>query len=248
MPDRLTTVFLDRDGVINVKAPAGEYVESWEQFAWLPGAVDAVRALRDAGLRVVVVTNQRGVALGRMSAESVEDIHERIAESVPVDRIYYCPHQDGECDCRKPGVGMFERAAREVPGVTLGRSAAIVGDSESDMQAGRALGLVLVKVGSADSEVDHVCASLAEAAEWLVGKVSDVPAEPDDHREELLRLLRGAPQRPLGSMARELGVTEAEARGLIEELLDKGRVTREGDRLVVVEPAAAPYEPGEEPV
>ncbi len=169
MPDRLTTVFLDRDGVINVKAPEGEYVESWEQFSWLPGAADAVRDLRAAGLRVVVVTNQRGVARGRMTAESVEDIHERMASAIPVDRVYYCPHEDGECDCRKPGVGMFERAAREVPGVALGRSAAIVGDSESDMQAGRALGLVLVKVGERESDVDHVCASLAEAAEWLLG-------------------------------------------------------------------------------
>jgi predicted ArsR family transcriptional regulator len=75
-----------------------------------------------------------------------------------------------------------------------------------------------------------------------------VTAEPDDHRSELLRLLRGAPQLPAGSMARELGITEAELRGLIEELEEKGRVVREGDRLILVEPAAAPYEPGEEPV
>jgi DNA-binding Lrp family transcriptional regulator len=75
-----------------------------------------------------------------------------------------------------------------------------------------------------------------------------VSAEPDDHRSELLRLLRGASQLPLGSMAREIGITEAEARGLVEDLLDKGRLVRQDDRLVVVEPAAAPYEPGEEPV
>jgi DNA-binding Lrp family transcriptional regulator len=63
-----------------------------------------------------------------------------------------------------------------------------------------------------------------------------------------MRLLRGAPQLPAGSMARELGITEAELHGLIEDLEEKGRVKREGDRLILVEPAAAPYEPGEEPV
>ena len=70
----------------------------------------------------------------------------------------------------------------------------------------------------------------------------------DDHREELLTLLRGAPSMPIGSLARELGDTEAEVQGLVDDLLARGRVVREEDRLVVVEPAAAPYEPGEEPI
>jgi DNA-binding IclR family transcriptional regulator len=63
-----------------------------------------------------------------------------------------------------------------------------------------------------------------------------------------MRLLRGAPPMPLGSMARELGITEAELHGLIEELEEQGRVQRDGERLILIEPAAAPYEPGEEPV
>ena len=167
----LTTVFLDRDGVINVKPPEGEYVESWDDFEWLPGALDAVGRLRAAGLRVVVVTNQRGVALGRMSAASVEDIHARMIDAgLEVDRVYYCPHHSGECDCRKPRPGMLERAAREVPGVSLGRSAAMVGDSESDMEAGRAVGAVLVKVGDASSAVDFACGSLDEAVDWLLAR------------------------------------------------------------------------------
>ena len=165
----LTTVFLDRDGVINVSPAEGDYVESWSEFAFAPGAVDAVARLRGAGLRVVVVTNQRGVALGRMSAADVEDIHARmLAAGLQADRVYYCPHGKGECDCRKPLPGMLERAAREVPGVSLGRSAAIVGDSESDMEAGRAVGAVLVKVGEASSPVDFECGSLAEAVDWLL--------------------------------------------------------------------------------
>jgi D-glycero-D-manno-heptose 1,7-bisphosphate phosphatase len=167
--ERLSTVFLDRDGVINVKSPEGEYVKSPDELVLLPGAVGAVRALRGAGLRVVVVTNQRGVALGHMTEGDVEAIHSHMrAAGVDVDAVYHCPHEDGECDCRKPRTGMLERAAREVPGVALGRAAAIVGDSETDMQAGRSLGLVLVKVGAAESEVDHACGSLAEAADWLL--------------------------------------------------------------------------------
>ena len=167
----LTTVFLDRDGVLNVKPPEGEYVESWDDFEWLPGAVDAVARIRGAGLRAVVVTNQRGVALGRMSAASVEDIHARMIDAgLEVDRVYYCPHDTGECDCRKPLPGMLERAAREVPGVSLGRAAAVVGDSESDMEAGRAVGAVLVKVGDAASPVDFACGSLAEAVDWLLAR------------------------------------------------------------------------------
>jgi len=166
----LTTVFLDRDGVINVKAPEGEYIESWHAFKLLPGVVDAVGRLRAAGLRVVVVTNQRGVALGRMTAADVEGIHRRMIDAgVVVDAVYYCPHDEGDCDCRKPRTGMLERAAREVPGVELGRSAAIVGDSESDMEAGRALGLVLVRVGNAELPVDHESRSLVDAVDWLVG-------------------------------------------------------------------------------
>jgi D-glycero-D-manno-heptose 1,7-bisphosphate phosphatase len=169
MPERLSTVFLDRDGVINVKLPEGEYVKSPAEFELLPGAVGAVRGLRAAGLEVVVVTNQRGVALGHMTAADVDAIHSHMkAAGIDVDAVYYCPHDNGECDCRKPGTGMLERAAREVPGVALGRAAAIVGDSETDMQAGRSLGLVLVKVGEAQSAVDHACGSLAEAADWLL--------------------------------------------------------------------------------
>jgi predicted transcriptional regulator len=78
--------------------------------------------------------------------------------------------------------------------------------------------------------------------------MADVSDGRDDHREELLTLLRGAPAMPIGSLARELGDTEAEVKGLIDDLLSKGRLVREEGRLIVVEQAAAPYEPGEEPI
>jgi histidinol-phosphate phosphatase family protein len=168
---RLSTVFLDRDGVINVKAPEGDYVKSWDEFELLPGAVEGIRLMRDAGLRLVVVTNQRGVARGRMTASDVEDIHLRMrAIGVDVDAVYYCPDESAESPCRKPNPGMLEQAARELEGVSLDRSSAIVGDSESDIEAGRRCGLVLVKVGAEKSPVDHVCGSLLEAAQWLTSR------------------------------------------------------------------------------
>ena len=106
-PRRPSAVFLDRDGVINRKAPEGEYVTRWSEFAFLPGALDALRALAGAPVRVVVATNQRGIARGRMTAGDLAAIHARMRGAVleaggRIDAIYHCPHEGG-CDCRKPG-------------------------------------------------------------------------------------------------------------------------------------------------
>lgn len=146
----VTTVFLDRDGVINRKLPEGEYVSSWERFELLPGVLEAMQALKAAGLRVVVVTNQRGVALGRYSTADVEAIHARLqalltegdrsAGAAGVDAFYYCPHDKRMCRCRKPLPGMFEQAQAEFPQIAAGRSV-MVGDSLSDIEFGRAVGM-----------------------------------------------------------------------------------------------------------
>src|SRR5205807_8119256 len=91
--------FLDRDGTINQKAPAGEYVTSLAEFHYLPGAEEAIRLLAGAGWRVIVVTNQRGIALGRMTPEAVDEIHRRLL-GLPVAGVYVCPHEKGVCACR----------------------------------------------------------------------------------------------------------------------------------------------------
>ncbi len=152
----MTTVFLDRDGVINRKLPEGEYVSSWERFELLPGVLEAMQALKAAGLRVVVVTNQRGVALGRYSTADVEAIHARLqallteggrsagavgqAGQAGVDAFYYCPHDKRMCRCRKPLPGMFEQAQAQFPRIAAERSV-MVGDSLSDIEFGRAVGM-----------------------------------------------------------------------------------------------------------
>jgi D-glycero-D-manno-heptose 1,7-bisphosphate phosphatase len=134
-------VFVDRDGVINRKLPEGKYVTGWEEFELLPGVPAAIAALNHSGRKVIVVTNQRGVALGRMTQAEVEAIHDRLrgelaVEAASLDGIYYCPHDRDACNCRKPGTGMIEAAFRDFPGAGPENSI-LIGDSLSDVECGR---------------------------------------------------------------------------------------------------------------
>jgi D-glycero-D-manno-heptose 1,7-bisphosphate phosphatase len=174
---RPDTVFLDRDGTLNVKAPEGDYVTSVEQFALLPGAAEAVRLLSDAEVRVVVVTNQRGIALGRMTEDDLALIHRRMLDELEaaggrVAGVYHCPHEAGECDCRKPDVGMFLQAQRDFPEIDFARSA-VIGDSRSDIAAAGRIGATPVFLGDAGdlAEADgvHAETSVLPAALWLLG-------------------------------------------------------------------------------
>jgi D-glycero-D-manno-heptose 1,7-bisphosphate phosphatase len=138
------TVFLDRDGVLNRKRPEGEWVTRWEEFEWLPGALRALRCLHRAGLRLIVITNQRGVALGRLREADLAALHHRLrarlaVEGVSLAGIYACPH-DRDCrTCRKPGTGLFLRARQDFPDIDFPASL-LVGDSLSDMEAGSRVG------------------------------------------------------------------------------------------------------------
>lgn len=163
------TVFLDRDGTVNVLFP-NDYVKRWDEFEFLPGAREAVARLKRAGLRVVLVTNQRGVALGGMTTDDLDEIHRRMAEEIGVelDGVYACTHDLDSCDCRKPEVGLFLQARRDHPEIDFTRSA-IVGDSDFDMEAGRRLGLRLVFVGDhPPAGVDLATRSLHEAVDELL--------------------------------------------------------------------------------
>jgi D-glycero-D-manno-heptose 1,7-bisphosphate phosphatase len=163
--------------VINVKAPEGEYVTSWASFAFAPGALEGLRLLAGLAVPVVVATNQRGIARGRMTEADLADIHERMRAEVAsaggrIDAIYHCPHEGG-CDCRKPGTLLFERAAADL-GFDLGR-AAVVGDRAADMEAAAAIGALRVLVAGHDEQmppVDRVADDLADAARWLAGQGS----------------------------------------------------------------------------
>ena len=171
--------FLDRDGTINVKAPEGDYIDSPLRVELMEGAADAIRRLNETGVPVLVVTNQRGIALGRMSEADLARVHERLADLLAegdarVDGWYHCPHDKGVCECRKPGVAMLERAAAEHGIARLDRTV-IAGDSEADVEAGRRVGATTVRIaGNGDparvgtTAASAVVASLDEAVAWIL--------------------------------------------------------------------------------
>ena len=142
---RLTkAAFLDRDGVINEKAPDGEYVTRWEDFRLLPGAMEGIAQLNRAGFCVIIVTNQRCVAKGLLTEEELGILHRRMTHELAlggatIDALYYCPHElDSACSCRKPEPGMLLEAARS-RNLDLAASW-MIGDSQRDIQAGKNAG------------------------------------------------------------------------------------------------------------
>jgi len=146
----LRTVFLDRDGILNQKMPEHRYVTRWEEFRVLPGVPAALRRLNDAGLRVVVVSNQRGIAKGLYTAADLEAMHSQFqqllaGEGARIDAFFICPHETDECNCRKPLPGLFEQAVARFPEITAATSV-MIGDSPTDVDFGRRLGMKTILV------------------------------------------------------------------------------------------------------
>lgn len=145
-------VFLDRDGTLNWDRG---YTWRWEDFEWMPGALEALALFRDRGIFTAIVTNQAGVSRGLYRDEDVHELHRRVAADlaragIPSPPFYHCPHHPdftGPCGCRKPSPGMLLAAAREHC-LDLSRSF-MVGDKLSDLEAGLAAGCrpVLVRTG-----------------------------------------------------------------------------------------------------
>ncbi|NQT94614.1 MAG: HAD family hydrolase [Lentisphaerae bacterium] len=173
-------VFFDRDGIVNRFVSEG-YVEHWGEFKLLPEFPAALRLVQAAGYDAVIVTNQRGVALGVMSRESVEDIHRRLADllrsvhGLDLLDIVYCPHDEGTCECRKPRPGMLLEAAKR-HGIDL-HASWMIGDHERDVEAGKRAGCRCVLVGDdvGETAADHTVASMAGLCDLLEGllKIDD---------------------------------------------------------------------------
>jgi D-glycero-D-manno-heptose 1,7-bisphosphate phosphatase len=177
----MSTIFLDRDGVINENR--SDYIKSWSEFCFLPGSKQAIADLTKAGYRIVVCTNQAGVAKGIISVDVLEDIHRRMLAEIAsaggvIERVYYCPHgKDENCFCRKPRPGMLWRARDEL-GIDM-HDAIFIGDSISDMHAALAAGidpmLVLTGLGMEHlrqyyheaCERFHIAVNLKHAVEIL---------------------------------------------------------------------------------
>jgi D-glycero-D-manno-heptose 1,7-bisphosphate phosphatase len=150
IPRDLATVFLDRDGVLNEKMPEGLYVATWDEFRILPGVPEAIARLNQAGLQVIVVSNQRGIALGLYTAAGLDAIHsafQRIlsGHGAHIDAFFVCPHHADQCNCRKPLPGLFEQAAALFPTISAA-SSVMIGDSLVDMEFGRRLGMATILI------------------------------------------------------------------------------------------------------
>lgn len=170
-------VFLDRDGVINrvVLRDGRPYPpSSVDELEVLPGVAEAMRMLKRAGFRIIIVTNQPDVATGLQRRDTVEAIHERIRRVLPIDDIKVCYHVDEDrCTCRKPKPGMLLEAGKEWS-LNMGKSF-MVGDRWIDIRAGRAARCKTILVGDGYAEgpiekPDAVVNSLFEASVLILSK------------------------------------------------------------------------------
>ena len=141
IPDSLLckcdTLFLDRDGVVNVWLP-GDYVKNWQEFRFNPGFLDFIGRYSASFRHIFIVTNQRGVGKGLMTIAQLEDIHSRMLKAIAdaggrIDRIYLCTSVDDSDPMRKPNTGMAQQAMKEYPDISMERSL-MIGDQPSDRQ------------------------------------------------------------------------------------------------------------------
>jgi histidinol-phosphate phosphatase family protein len=170
-------VFLDRDGTIARDVP---YCSNPEDFDLIPTVPEAIRLLNKSDFKVVVVTNQSGIARGYFTEETLARIHQKMEaelrkQNARVDAVYFCPHHpDDGCECRKPKTTLFQKAAKELD-IDLSRSS-VAGDMPLDIAAGKDLGCktVLVTTGTQGGNgiinpPDCIAENLFTVAERIVG-------------------------------------------------------------------------------
>lgn len=177
---KMQAVFLDRDGTVNIDTG---YLSDPAKLHLIDGAADAIKRLNEAGIKVIVVSNQSGVGRGFFTNADEARVNERLVEVLAasgarLDGIYYCPHlPDDGCQCRKPATGLVDSAAQE-HAIEIRRSC-VVGDKASDIELARNLGVrsALVLTGNGREELskispapDYVAQDLADAVAWILGE------------------------------------------------------------------------------
>jgi len=181
-------VFLDRDGTINEEMG---YINHISRFRVFPFVAEALKILQDCGYKLIIVTNQSGVARGYFNETLVQEVHRHLGEQmlaagVKIDAVYYCPHHPSEgsaeyrrnCTCRKPNTGMIDRAVADFD-IDLSRSF-MIGDRFKDVQFARKVGLkaIMVLTGYGKGEYtfqrerweaqpDYVCENLLDASRYI---------------------------------------------------------------------------------
>ena len=164
---RQTLIFLDRDGVI-CRYLADDFTKSWEEFEFLPGAREALKLLKQAGAKVIIISNQSGINKGIYSTQDLDEIDRRMKKAIAasggkITASYYCPHTPKEgCSCRKPGTEMVEKASSEHRLNLKKSSAYFVGDAETDIITGHRAGLVTILVLSGKTVLAK------EAEDWAI--------------------------------------------------------------------------------
>ena len=168
----MPTVFLDRDGVINERL-LNDYVGHADQFRILPGATTAIKRLNQNGFRTVVITNQRGIAIGKTSRDMVNAIHRLLRDEVAraggtLEEYYLCPHDRHEgCTCRKPEAGLLDQAHRKQP--VLWAQSYLVGDCDTDILAGLKRQVCTIKVAGPSKVGAHFeCTDLSRAVDFIL--------------------------------------------------------------------------------
>lgn len=180
-------VFLDRDGVINSLVHKRGVINSpfsARQFRLLPGVGTAVRRLNRLGLKVVVVSNQPGVAKGNFTAGALREMTEKMERGLlrsgaRLDGVYYCLHHPQaslrryriRCHCRKPRPGLLRRAARELD-INL-RCSFMVGDNLTDIEAGKAVGCTTVFIGNWKCDVCRFMKAKKEEPDFIARDIAD---------------------------------------------------------------------------
>jgi histidinol-phosphate phosphatase family protein len=147
-PTKRIAIFIDRDGVINYNR--NDYVKSWDEFKFIPGAKKAIKRINETDRLLILITNQSPIGRGIFTKETLDNIHFKMLNELGeagahIDAIYFCPHKpDDGCDCRKPKPGLILRAASDY-NIDL-RKSWMIGDSDSDLKAGKDAGCKTLKV------------------------------------------------------------------------------------------------------
>ena len=172
------TLFLDRDGVINYEKE-NDYIHTWSEFKFYEAVLEAMAIFSKKFKHIIVVTNQRGIGKGVTKEEDVLYLHKKMKEEVEenggrIDAIYFCAAIDSSSPCRKPNVGMGLQAVRDFPAINLTK-AIMIGNTLSDMQFGKNLGISTVflpttrpEVNVKDLTIDAVFPSLIAFANNLL--------------------------------------------------------------------------------
>jgi len=150
-----SAIFLDRDGVINKKIE-NDYVKSWDEFEFIKGSPEAIAFLRKSCKCLIIVTNQRGIARGIMSIKDLKLIHDKMLNELnkkgaSVDGVYFCPEDEGS-NCRKPNTGMAMEAKSDFSDIDFSNSL-MIGDSRSDLEFGKKLGMKTVWISDDDKDL-----------------------------------------------------------------------------------------------